>query len=258
MRIARFKTANLERWGVVSGPRINVITKNPYEELEAVSPLATSYKFDRVKLVSPAAPSKIVAVGLNYRDHAEELNMPIPDEPIIFIKPSTTMIGEGDAIILPESSSRIDYEAELAVLVGRRARKVKEAEASRYILGYTCGNDVTARDLQQKDGQWTRAKSFDTFNPLGPWIETELDPSNLEIKLLLNGEIRQSSSTSEMIFPVAKLVSFISHVMTLLPGDVIMTGTPPGVGKIEPGDEVVVEIEGIGRLRNFVEKDKDL
>lgn len=257
MRIARFKTGADEKWGLIDGSRIVAIKENPYEEVNWLKLANTSYKLERVKLLAPSRPSKIVAVGLNYRDHAEELKMAIPDEPIIFLKPSTSVIGNGDDILLPQSSSRIDFEAELAVVIGRIAKNVKESEADRFVLGYTCGNDVTARDLQQKDGQWTRAKSFDTFNPLGPWVETELDCSNLEIELKLNGETKQKSSTAEMIFKIPELVSFISKIMTLLPGDVIMTGTPPGVGKMEPGGEVVVEIEGIGRLTNVAVKNRE-
>ena len=205
-----------------------------------------------VTLLAPVAPSKVVMVGLNYRDHAGELGMPVPAEPVIFIKPSTAVIGPAQPIIYPASSSRVDYEAELGVVIKDRTRGVSAAEAMAHVAGYTCVNDVTARDLQEKDGQWTRAKSFDTFAPVGPWIETELDPSDLRIASYLNGEKKQDSRTSEFIFDVPRLVEFISGVMTLLPGDVIATGTPPGVGPMKPGDEVAVEVEGVGTLVNRV------
>jgi 2-keto-4-pentenoate hydratase/2-oxohepta-3-ene-1,7-dioic acid hydratase in catechol pathway len=203
-----------------------------------------------VKLLSPCLPSKVVAVGLNYRDHAEELGLAIPDEPILFIKPSTSVIGPGDMIALPAQSVRVDYEAELAIVISKSARNVPREKAHEYILGFTCLNDVTARDLQSKDGQWTRSKSFDTFCPIGPWIDTEIDASDLKIELVLNGETKQKSRTSNLIFNSAVLVEFISAVMTLHPGDVIATGTTSGIGPMGPGDTVEVRIEGIGSLVN--------
>jgi len=206
----------------------------------------------QLNLKSPCVPSKIIAVGLNYKDHAKELNQQIPENPILFLKPASAVIGPGDAIIHPSQSQRVDYEAELAVVISRKARSVKTESAFDYILGYTCFNDVTARDLQIKDGQWTRAKSFDTFAPVGPWIETELDPSHLQIQAILNGKIVQNSNTSNLIFPLPELVAFISSVMTLLPGDVIATGTPAGIGPMKPGDEIVIKIEGIAELKNPV------
>lgn len=200
----------------------------------------------------PWRPKKIILAGLNYKDHAKELGMKLPLEPAIFLKPATSIIGPNENIVYPPGVRRLDYEAELALVIKRKCKFVKEKDAPNYILGYTCLNDVTARDLQKKDVQWTRAKSFDTFCPLGPFIETELDPSNLEIKLYLNGKIKQSSNTRNLIFRPAKLVSFISGIMTLLPGDIIATGTPPGVGPMKAGDAVKVEIEGIGSLTNKV------
>ncbi|MDD1775310.1 MAG: fumarylacetoacetate hydrolase family protein, partial [Methanobacterium sp.] len=187
-----------------------------------------------------------------YQDHARELNMDLPEEPVIFLKPPTSVTGTLDQIIYPSSSSQVDYEAELAMIISRKAQKIEEEEAADYIGGYTVLNDVTARDLQSKDVQWTRAKSFDTFCPIGPCIETELDPSNLKISLKLNDEIKQDSSTSNMIFTPQRLVEFISHIMTLNPGDVIATGTPPGVGQMKPGDIIEAEVEGVGILKNFV------
>jgi 2-keto-4-pentenoate hydratase/2-oxohepta-3-ene-1,7-dioic acid hydratase in catechol pathway len=187
-------------------------------------------------------PTKIVCVGLNYKDHAAELKMPIPVEPIIFLKPPSALIGSGDAIVYPPQTKELHFEAELAVVMKDR----------RTIRGFTCANDVTARDLQRRDGQWTRAKSFDTFCPLGPRVVSDLDPDNLDIKLFLNGELKQTASTANMIFKVSQLITFISQVMTLEPDDVILTGTPPGVGPMERGDTVAVEIAGIGRLENKV------
>jgi 2-keto-4-pentenoate hydratase/2-oxohepta-3-ene-1,7-dioic acid hydratase in catechol pathway len=197
-------------------------------------------------------PSKIIAVGLNYHDHAKEMGMAIPDHPILFMKPATTVIKSGDAIIYPPQSKNVHYEGELAIIIKDKVRNIKKEDAAKHIKGYTCANDVTARDLQNIDGQWTRAKSFDTFCPLGPRIVSDLDPTNLNIQTRVNGEVKQNSNTKNMIFDVFELVSFVSSVMTLLPGDVIITGTPPGVGPLKIGDTVEVEIEGIGKLINTV------
>jgi 2-keto-4-pentenoate hydratase/2-oxohepta-3-ene-1,7-dioic acid hydratase in catechol pathway len=197
-------------------------------------------------------PSKIVAIGLNYKDHAAEMNKPLPPEPLMFMKPSTAVIGPGEAIRVPLWAGEIHHEAELAVVIGRAASHVKAADAMRHVLGLACGNDVTARALQKKDVQYTRAKGFDTFAPLGPCVALGLDPSNLKIEGAVNGQIRQASSTRELIFGVPHLIEFVSRVMTLLPGDVILTGTPSGVGPLKPGDTVTVRIEGIGELKNTV------
>jgi len=206
------------------------------------------------KILPVSIPTKIIAVGLNYKDHAMEMDKPLPDEPLIFMKPSSAVIGHKETIILPEISKRVDYEGELAVVIGKKCKNVEIVEAKEYILGYTCFNDVTARDLQQKDVQYTRAKSFDTFAPVGPWMENEVDPTNLEIKTILNDRVVQHSNTANMKFDVFFLVSYISKIMTLLPGDIIATGTPAGVGPLMPGDVVKVEIEGIGTLVNEVSK----
>ncbi len=204
-----------------------------------------------VELLMPCQPSKIVCVGLNYVEHARELKMPLPEEPIIFLKPPSAALSPGGEIRYPSSSQQVDYEGELGVVIGKRCKNVPAEEAGKYILGYTCFNDVTARDLQKKDGQWTRAKSFDTFAPFGPWIAT-IDPSNQDIETRVNGGTVQKSSTSDLIFDVPELIEFISDIMTLEPGDVIATGTPPGVGPLQRGDDVEVEIEGIGVLKNSV------
>lgn len=206
---------------------------------------------EQARFLPPAMPSKVVCVGLNYRSHARELDMPIPVEPVLFLKPPSAVIGHQGEIRLP-GVGQIDYEAELAVVVGQRCKEVQARDADQVILGYTCLNDVTARDIQRRDGQWTRAKSYDTFCPIGPWIETSIDPADVSVTCRVNGEVRQEGSTRSLIFGVGELVEFVSNVMTLEPGDVIATGTPPGVGALKPGDTVEVEVEGIGALRNPV------
>jgi 2-keto-4-pentenoate hydratase/2-oxohepta-3-ene-1,7-dioic acid hydratase in catechol pathway len=249
MRLVRFLARGKPAWGIVNGDELAEADGDFFTRFKT---LKARYAFSQVKLLPPCNPSKVVAVGLNYRDHAHELGLAIPDEPVIFLKPATTVIGPGETVVYPAASSRVDYEAELGVVVKARTRGISSDEAPDHILGYTCANDVTARDLQKKDGQWTRAKSFDTFCPVGPWIETDLDPGDLLIQSYLNGERRQSSRTSQLIFKVNELVSFISGIMTLEPGDLIITGTPAGIGPMKPGDEIEVRIEGIGSLKNTV------
>jgi len=199
-------------------------------------------------------PSKIICVGLNYKNHAKELKMPIPEYPILFLKPPSALIYHNASIIYPSQTKELHYEAELAIIIKDRIKNIKKEDALKHILGFACGNDVTARDLQRMDGQWTRAKSFDSFCPVGPNIVKNINPDKLDIKLYLNGEIKQSSNTSNMIFTVDYLVSFVSQIMTLGPEDVILTGTPPGVGPMQVGDVVEVEIERIGKLTNKVVK----
>ncbi|MBI5573140.1 MAG: fumarylacetoacetate hydrolase family protein [Elusimicrobia bacterium] len=201
-------------------------------------------------------PSKIVAVGLNYIDHAKELNMRIPDEPVIFLKPPSSVIFNNEKIKYPKMSKQVDYEAELAVVIGKKCKNVSEENSKKYILGYACLNDVTARDLQKKDRQWTRAKSFDTFCPVGPHIVSGINPDQLKIELFLNGKLKQSSNTKNLIFKIGKLVSFISKIMTLEKYDVIATGTPVGVGPVKIGDKIEVKIEKIGTLKNYVVSEK--
>jgi 2-keto-4-pentenoate hydratase/2-oxohepta-3-ene-1,7-dioic acid hydratase in catechol pathway len=211
------------------------------------------YPAGDVRLLAPVLPSKVVAVGKNYADHAREMGGEPPAEPVIFLKPSTAVVGPGDPVVYPASlSERVDFEGELAVVIGRLCREVPPSRVPEVIFGYTCANDVTARDLQSKDGQWARAKGFDTFCPLGPWIETEIDPSDLELTTMVNGEIRQNTRTSLLLHDVTALVVYVTAVMTLLPGDVLLTGTPAGVGPLKDGDEVSVTIEGIGTLSNTV------
>jgi 2-keto-4-pentenoate hydratase/2-oxohepta-3-ene-1,7-dioic acid hydratase in catechol pathway len=206
-----------------------------------------------VRLLSPILPSKVVCVGRNYADHAAEHGADVPKEPLLFLKPSTSVIGPRDVIRLPPQSKRVEHEAELAVVIGASgARRVDRATAAKAIFGYTCANDVSARDLQRSDGQWTRAKGFDSFCPIGPWIDTDVDPGDLEIRCEVNEEVRQLGRTKDMVFDSATLVSYISHVMTLLPGDVVLTGTPAGVSPMVDGDVVTVRVEGIGELTNPV------
>ncbi len=200
----------------------------------------------------PCEPTKIVALARNYRGHAEEMGTAPPEEPIIFLKPPSSLLAHGAKIVLPRLAQRVDYEGELAVVMGRRAKRVRPTEAADYILGLTCANDVTARDLQEMDGQWTRSKGFDTFCPLGPYLALDLAPGDLLLRTWLNGELRQEARTREMIFDVGEILAYISAVMALEPGDVILTGTPEGVGPLKAGDVVEVEIEGIGTLRNSV------
>lgn len=258
MKILRFTenkaSHNKPKIGVLIDGQVVELTQSIFdfhlseEELDKKQ----KYSLEDIKILSPVSPSKVVAVGLNYRDHAAELNMDIPDEPIIFIKPPSTVIGPEEEIIYPPQTKNLHYEAELAIVMGKKAEKVSEENANDYVLGYTALNDITARDLQEKDGQWTRSKSFNTFCPIGPWIETDINPHNLNISLKVNNDLKQDSNTENLIFSVEKIVSFISQIMTLNPGDVIATGTPPGVGSLQVGDLVEVEIEGIGVLRNRV------
>ena len=206
-----------------------------------------------MKILEPIRPSKIVCVGRNYREHAAELGNKMPDEPLLFLKAPSALIASGDEIVLPSASQQVEHEGELGVVIGRVARNIpSDEDPLSYVRGYTCVNDVTARDLQRKDVQFTRGKSFDTFCPVGPWIETDIDPGNVVVQTRLNGEVKQKGNTADMAFPVAFLIRYISEIMTLYPGDLIATGTPAGVSKMKPGDIVEVEVEGIGILKNRV------
>jgi 2-keto-4-pentenoate hydratase/2-oxohepta-3-ene-1,7-dioic acid hydratase in catechol pathway len=215
-------------------------------------PTGESVPIDDVHLLAPVLPSKLVCVGKNYADHAAEFGMEVPAEPLLFLKPSTAVIGPNDPIRLPPFSKRVDHEGELAVVIGRLAKDVRAEDAYKVIIGYTCGNDVTLRDLQKSDDQWARAKGFDGSAPLGPWIETTLDPNEATVRTRVNGEQRQEGSTSQMAFGVATLIEYVTAFMTLLPGDVLLTGTPEGVGPLVDGDVVEVEVDGVGVLRNEV------
>ncbi|HEX6947490.1 MAG TPA: fumarylacetoacetate hydrolase family protein [Acidimicrobiia bacterium] len=250
MKIVRIKADDDIVYGVADAEGVMVYKGSPFvvwEPTEAVVP------WSKANLLAPVLPTKIVCVGKNYEDHASEMGGNVPDEPLIFLKPSTSVIGPNAHVVYPRLSSEVHHEAELAVVIGRPARNVKAEDAATYIFGYTAANDVTARDLQRKDGQWARAKGFDTFCPLGPVIETELDPTErLAVICRVNGDVRQAGFTSDMVFGVAEIIEYVSAFTTLLPGDVVLTGTPSGVGPVQPGDLMEVEVDGIGTLVNRV------
>jgi 2-keto-4-pentenoate hydratase/2-oxohepta-3-ene-1,7-dioic acid hydratase in catechol pathway len=252
MRIVRYTTnGDSPKYGWLLDEKVGEIQGDmfgEYRRREAKTPLAD------VKLVAPCEPSKILCVGRNYVEHAKELGNEVPKVPLIFMKPPSSIIANGDTILLPPQSTQVEHEAELVVVIGRKARNVTTETAKEYIFGYTIGNDVTARDLQKTDGQWTRAKGFDTFCSFGPWIDTEFDPSDAVVTCRVNGQMRQMASTRDMVFNVGTLIAYISSVMTLEPGDLLFTGTPAGVGELRNSDEVVVEIEGLGVLKNPVRK----
>lgn len=250
MRIVRYQYRNeTPRYGWVLDEQVGPMEGSPfgeYRRMKAEIPL------EEVRLLAPCQPSKIVCVGRNYAEHAREHEAEVPKVPLIFLKPPSSVIGPGETILLPPQSRQVEHEAELVVVIGKRGRHITPETAREYILGYTVGNDVTARDLQRSDGQWTRAKGFDTFCAFGPWIDTEFDPSDALVTCRVSGQPRQMASTRDMVFDVNTLIAFISSVMTLEPGDLLFTGTPAGVGILKDGDEVVCEIEGLGRLVNPV------
>lgn len=250
MKIVRFKTGTDIAYGLAEAAGVTVYVGSPFVAWEATE---TLLPWGSVQLLAPVLPSKVVCVGKNYVDHADEMGGTVPEEPLIFMKPATSVVGPDSRVVYPTISSEVHHEAELAVVIGRVARNVKAEDANQFIFGYTAANDVTARDLQRKDGQWTRAKGFDTFCPLGPAIETELDPlERLAVIARVNGEVKQAGFTSDMVFGVAEILEFVTQVMTLLPGDVILTGTPSGVGPVLPGDVMEIEVDGIGTLANRV------
>lgn len=254
MKIYRFKHNDQVSYAILREEILHPIKGSIYRKFIVQD---RGVSISETLLLPPVSPSKIVAVGRNYKDHAIEMGRPLPAEPLIFLKPPSAVIGTNDIIVYPGMSKRVDYEGELAVVIKKRASQLEDdADVFEYILGYSCFNDVTARDLQDKDGQWTRGKSFDTFASIGPCIATNLDPSRLRLKTFLNGKLRQSGNTKNFIFPIPVLIRFISQVMTLLPGDIITTGTPAGIGPMHPGDRVDVQIEGIGTLSNTVMKIK--
>lgn len=252
MRIARYRFEQDVSYGIVDGQVVRQIAGTPFPSGSDVEVTGREHDIDEVDILAPVLPTKIVAVAKNYADHAEEMGTEVPAEPMIFLKPSTSVIGPEGIIALPAQSENVEHEAELAVVIGRLCKDVPEHRVGEVILGYTCANDITARDLQARDGQWGRAKGFDTFCPLGPWIVTDLDPDELVIECEVNEQVRQDGSTADMVRTVPELVAWISRVMTLVPGDVILTGTPAGVGPLRNGDTVTVTIEGIGTLDNIV------
>jgi len=257
VRIARFAKGDGVAYGVVEGDEGQTIAElygHPFGvDPSGVRFTGQRYPLAEVRLLAPVLPSKVVAVGKNYAGHIREMGGESPAEPVLFLKPSTSVTGPGDRIAYPvKLTDRVDYEGELAVIIGRLCRDVPKERAEDVVFGYTCANDVTARDLQVKDGQWTRAKGFDTFCPLGPWMETGTDPSDLGITTTVNGDVRQQARTSDLLWDVPSLIEYVSSVMTLLPGDVLLTGTPEGVGALTDSDEVAVTIESIGTLTNKV------
>ncbi len=253
MRIARFTTGDDPAYGLVdgAGEKLAEVTGDPlYQRIELTG---ATHLVEDVRLLAPVIPrSKVIGIGRNYAEHAAEMGDEAPVEPLMFLVPNTAVIGPGDPVVLPPQTSEVHYEGELAVVIGRICKDIEPPDALGVVFGYTCANDVTARDLQRSDGQWARAKGFDSFCPLGPWIETDLDPSALGLVTRLDGEVVQDGTTADMVHDVAALVSYASKAFTLLPGDVILTGTPAGVGPIVAGQRVEVEVEGIGTLSNPV------
>lgn len=250
MRIIRYSyRQDPPRFGWILDTLVGPIEGSIFENFRRME---ASFPLDNVRLLPPVEPSKIICIGRNYVAHAKEQNVEVPEVPLIFLKPPSSLIGPGEKILLPPQSNQVEHEAELVVVIGRQGRWVQPNDVPQYILGYTAGNDVTARDLQYKDGQWTRGKGFDTFCPLGPWIETEFSDADAMVTCHVNGEMRQMASTRDMVFTVKQLVAYISSVMTLMPGDLIFTGTPAGIGPLQEGDEVTVTIDGIGSLTNPV------
>lgn len=247
MRFARYQRGSEPpRYGWVLGDQLGPVEGTPFGDFQRME---AQFPVSSVRLLAPVLPGKIICIGRNYIEHAKEQNVEPPELPLLFMKPPSAVIGPGDTVLLPPQSQRVEQEGELVVVIGRQGRWISAEDAPDYILGYTLGLDITARDLQRKDGQWTRGKGFDTFCPLGPWIETSFDPSDHIITCHVNEELRQMASTRDMIFTIPQLVAFISSIMTLMPGDIIMTGTPAGVGLLQPGDSVQVSMEAIGSLR---------
>lgn len=247
-----------QQWGILVEDVVYPVDRAPYEVGAAGQPLQTSStprSIDQVRLLAPVTPSKVVCVGRNYAEHAAEFGNEAPPEPLIFLKPPSSIIGPDAPVVYPAISERVDHEGELAVVIGRRSRHLREEDASDAIFGYTVANDVTARDLQRKDGQWTRGKGFDTFGPVGPWVDTEFDPANRAVRCSVNGELRQESNTDLMMHSVPRILAYVTEFMTLEAGDLVMTGTPAGVGPVQPGDVMLVEVEGLGELRNSVVAD---
>jgi 2-keto-4-pentenoate hydratase/2-oxohepta-3-ene-1,7-dioic acid hydratase in catechol pathway len=250
VKIIRYDHEGRPGWGVLGDDgEVSSATGTPFVDLTADSAIGS---VDDIRLLAPVTPSKIICVGRNYREHAAEFSNPVPDEPLLFLKPPSAIVGPGDEVVYPELSQRLDHEAELCVVIGRTGHKVASADAWSVVGGYTCGNDVTARDIQRSDGQWTRGKGFHTFCPLGPWVETEFDPGDVRVACSVNGETRQDGRTSAMIFDIPYLIEYISRFTRLEVGDVIMTGTPEGVGSVDVGDTMTVEVEGIGSISNRV------
>jgi 2-keto-4-pentenoate hydratase/2-oxohepta-3-ene-1,7-dioic acid hydratase in catechol pathway len=254
MRIIRYDDDGVARWGVLaSDDTVHAAEGTPFDGLRAGVEVG---RLDQVRLLAPVTPSKIVCVGRNYADHAAEFGNPVPKEPLIFLKPPSSIVGPGDDVIYPSLSGRLDPEAELCVVIGSAGRRMPAERAMSLVGGYTCGNDVTARDIQKSDPQWTRGKGFDTFCPLGPWVDTEFDPTDVRVTCTVDGEVRQDGRTRDFIFDIPTLIAYVSAFARLEPGDVIMTGTPPGVRPVEVGNTMTVAVEGLGELTNTIVADR--
>ena len=253
MRIVRFKSKQIQpSFGWVFEDQVGLIEGSPFADFQRME---VKYSLASIQLLEPVIPQKIICLGRNYASHAREHEVDVPEVPLIFLKPPSSTIPTGSRIILPPQSHQVEHEAELVAVIGKQGKSISPGNALDYVLGYTIGNDITARDLQRKDGQWTRGKGFDTFCPIGPWIETDFDPSDVMITCYVNNEMRQMASTRDMVFNVRNIIAFVSSVMTIFPGDLIFTGTPSGVGPLEHGDTVEVRIEGIGSLINPVSRE---
>jgi 2-keto-4-pentenoate hydratase/2-oxohepta-3-ene-1,7-dioic acid hydratase in catechol pathway len=250
LKIVRYQTTGQAAWGILEDGFVLAAEGTPFVDLRATGQTVGSA--DEVTLRAPVTPRTVLCVGRNYRSHAEEFGNKVPDEPLLFLKPPASVVGPGENVVYPQLSRRLDPEAELVVVIGKRARRVAEADAWDVIGGYTCGNDITARDIQKSDGQWTRGKGFDTFCPIGPWVETEYDPTDVGVSCTVDGESRQNGRTKDLIFPIPFLIEYITRFTTLEPGDVILSGTPEGVRPVQPGNTITVEIEGLGSLSNLV------
>ena len=249
MRLVRFRAQGTDHYGILEGESIRLLASEPFEEMVETGEV---YNLDDVRLLAPVEPRKIVLVGLNFASHAAEIHQETPDEPLIFFKPPSAIVASGEEIILPSQSNQVEIEAELAVVIGKRAKNISEDEVPEHVLGYTVANDVTARDVQFADLQWARSKAFDSFCPVGPWIETEFNPDGKRISSTINGVVKQDASTSEMVYSPRFLISYISHNFTLEPGDLVLTGSPAGISKVVSGDVVECTIEGIGTLQSLV------
>ena len=249
MRLVRFNSGGSTSYGVLDGDSIRQIMGEPFAEINYSG---ETFSLAEVKLLAPVEPKKIVLVGLNFASHAAEIHQETPSEPLIFFKPSSAVVASGEEIVLPHQSTQVEIEAELTVVIGKRAKNVSQEKVSDYIFGYTVANDVTARDIQFSDLQWARSKAFDSFCPVGPWIETDFVPENKRISSTINGETKQDASTSEMVYSPEYLISYISHNFTLEPGDIVLTGSPAGISRVVAGDVVQCSIEGIGTLHSFV------
>lgn len=249
MKIVRYLREGQQPWGVLEDRIVREATGDPFVDLKPGNEVGS---LDEIRLLAPAVPSKIICVGRNYQEHAAEFGNPVPDEPLLFMKPPSALIGPGEEVVYPELSRRVDHEGELVIVIGRTAHRVSRADSWAAVGGYTCGNDVTARDIQKSDGQWTRGKGFHTFCPLGPWIETDFDPADVRVTCSVNGAVRQDGRTSDMIFDIPYLIEYITRFTRLEVGDIIMTGTPEGVGSVDVGDTMTVEVSGLGSLTNKV------